>query len=141
MIFITEQIIIPDREVQLEFVRASGPGGQNVNKVATAVQLRFDIMNSPSLPPDARDRFVRLAGSRMTDDGILVLDGRRFRSQLRNREDVIGRLVDLIRQAVTPPKPRKKSRPTLASKRRMLEGKRHRSMVKKQRGQKHGMDE
>ena len=138
---VTDQIVIPDNEIHMDFICASGPGGQNVNKVATAVQLRFDVMGSSSLPLDVRERLGKLAGSRMAEDGTLILDARRFRSQHRNREDALERLADLIRQAAVRPKTRRKSRPTLASKRRRLEAKRHRSSVKKGRGGKPGMDE
>ena len=133
MIYITRTIAIDEREIQQEFIRSSGPGGQNVNKVATAVQLRFDVRNSPSLPDDVRERLVRLAGRRFTEDGLLIIDARRFRTQERNRQDAIDRLVELIRKASEKPKPRRKTRPTLASKRRRLETKRRRGKTKRTR--------
>ncbi|MBL7205839.1 MAG: aminoacyl-tRNA hydrolase [Desulfobacteraceae bacterium] len=133
MIYITRTIAIDEREIQQEFIRSSGPGGQNVNKVATAVQLRFDVRNSPSLPDDVRERLVRLAGRRFTEDGLLIIDARRFRKQERNRQDAIDRLVELIRKASEKPKLRRKTRPTLASKRRRLETKRYRGEKKRMR--------
>lgn len=133
MIYITSHIGIDEREVQQEFIRSSGPGGQNVNKVATAVKLRFDVMNSRSLPDDVRRRLIRLAGRRMTENGVLIIDARRFRTQERNRQDSIRRLVELIRRAAEKPKPRRRTKPTLASKRKRLETKRHRSVTKRMR--------
>ena len=133
MIPITPTIAIDERELREEFVRASGPGGQNVNKVATAVQLRFDVRRSPSLPGDVRHRLERLAGRRLTDDGVLIIEASRHRTQEQNREDARNRLVDLIRRAAHKPKPRRKTRPTLASKKRRLEGKRQRSTTKRLR--------
>jgi ribosome-associated protein len=133
MIHITKNISIDEREIQMEFVRSSGPGGQNVNKVATAVKLRFDVINSRSLADDVRQRLIRLAGRRMTEDGVLIIDARRFRTQERNRQDSIGRLVELIRKAAENPKPRRRTKPTLASKRKRLETKRQRSAIKRMR--------
>jgi len=134
MIHITHNIAINETEIQEEFIRSSGPGGQNVNKVATAVQLRFDVANSPSLTVGVRQRLVSLAGRRITEDGILIIDARRFRTQGRNRQDAIDRLVELIRNAAQSPKIRRKTRSTLASKIRRLESKRRRAETKRMRG-------
>ena len=134
MIHITRTITIDESEIQEYFVRASGPGGQNVNKVATTVQLRFDVANSRSLPEEVRKRLISLAGNRVTEDGILIIDARRFRTQGRNREDATDRLVKLIRSAAQRPKIRRKTRPTLTSKIRRLESKRRGAESKRLRG-------
>lgn len=133
MIRVTDAIKIDEKELHLEFIRASGPGGQNVNKVATAVQLRFDIQRSPSLPDDVRKRLMRLGGKRVTEDGVLVITARRHRTQRANREDAIERLVRLVRRAAARPKPRRKSRPTAASRAERLGEKRHRAGIKRRR--------
>lgn len=133
MIPITPTISLDEGELEERFIRSPGPGGQNVNKVETAVQLRFDVARSPSLPEDVRARLLRLGGRRVSTDGVLTIEAHRFRTRERNREDALERLAALIRRATERPKPRKKTRPTLASKRRRLESKRQRGDVKRLR--------
>lgn len=133
MIHINADIVIPDSEITLAFVRADGPGGQHVNKTATAVQLRFDVRQSPSLPEGVRQRLQRLAGQRMTRDGVLVIDARSHRSQKQNREEALGRLIRLVQAAARPPRPRRPTRPSAASRRRRLENKRQRARLKQSR--------
>jgi ribosome-associated protein len=130
MIIITPTITIDEKEIREEFIRASGPGGQNVNKVATAVKLKFDVANSSALLPEVRERLLRIAGKRITEEGVLVIDARRFRTQAQNRRDAMGRLAALIRLAAERPKPRQRTKPSPASKRRRLERK-HRIAEKK----------
>jgi ribosome-associated protein len=133
MLQITPTLSIEESELEERFVRASGPGGQNVNKVATAVQLRFDVDRSPSLDDGVRARLRALAGSRMTSDGVLVIDARTFRTQAENRQDARDRLIDLLRRALIRPKRRRKTRPSAASKERRLTSKRTRSDTKRGR--------
>ena len=133
MIQITPEITLNEKEVSLDFVHASGPGGQNVNKVSTAAQLRFDVMNSPSLPEPLKERLIRLAGRRVTSKGILIINARRFRTQDRNRKDAFERLADLIKSATEIPKKRRRTAPTKASNTRRLEGKNIRSHKKRLR--------
>lgn len=133
MIRVNDQIALDETEIEERFVRASGPGGQNVNKVATAVQLRFDAVHSPSLPQPVRARVLRLAGTRATATGFIVITAERFRSQSRNRADARARLIELIRKAARPVKPRRATRPTRASRERRLEEKKRRSDVKRAR--------
>ncbi|MBE0644563.1 MAG: aminoacyl-tRNA hydrolase [Bacteroidetes bacterium] len=133
MLIVTAEIRIPDTEIEERFVRSSGPGGQNVNKVATAVQLRFDVFRSPSLPDEVRSRLLRQAAARITDDGILLIEARRYRTQERNRQDARERLLKLVQKAALPPRPRKPTRPTRASNLKRLESKRRRGEIKKSR--------
>ena len=133
MFQISQSIAIDERELQEEFVLSSGPGGQRVNKVATAVKLRFDVVHSPSLPEDVRGRLIRLAGKRINEDGVIVIDARRFRSQDRNRQDARDRLADLIRKAAERPKSRRKTYPTATSKARRLAQKYRRGKIKQGR--------
>jgi len=135
---ITPGIVIEDAELEERFVRASGPGGQNVNKVSTAVQLRFDPARSPALSGEARERLRVLAGSRMTNDGVLVIDAREHRTQSQNRDEARARLIDLIRRALVRPKRRKKTRPGLAAKQRRVDTKKRRGAIKSGRGKPRG---
>ena len=140
MIPVTAKISIDEREIDEQFVRASGPGGQNVNKLSTAVQLRFDVRHSPSLPPEVRTRLERLAGARLTRDGVLVIIAQRHRTQGRNREDALERLLELIRQAAVVPIKRRPTKPTKGSRERRIEGKKRRSGIKRLRGGKPSFD-
>lgn len=133
MIEITSRITLSPEEVEEVFVRAPGPGGQNVNKVATAVQLRFDVRHSPSLPPDVAARAERLAGHRLTKDGVIVITAHRFRSQQRNREDALARLVELLRRAATTRPARRPTRPSRAAKQKRMDSKNKRGALKRQR--------
>jgi ribosome-associated protein len=130
MIRITDHISIGEDELEERFIRASGPGGQNVNKLNTAVQLRFDVHHSPALRDDLRARLERLAGQRMTNDGVLVITAQRHRTQERNRQDALDRLIELIRRAAVAPKRRRPTKPTKASTERRLQGKKQRSTIK-----------
>jgi ribosome-associated protein len=130
---ITDQFVLDEREIDESFIRASGPGGQNVNKVASAVQLRFDLRHSRSLPEAVRIRLERLAGRRVSQEGVLVITAQRFRSQERNRADALDRLVALIRRAATPPRPRRRTVPSAAARERRLAGKTRRARLKQQR--------
>jgi ribosome-associated protein len=140
MIPITRTLAIDDSEIDVKFVRSGGPGGQHVNKVATAVQLRFDILGSASLPDDVRDRLITLGGNRVSDDGVLTIDASRYRSQTRNREDAVERLVELVRRASERPKKRRATRPSASAKKRRLEDKRRRSSTKQTRRPVHNED-
>ncbi|HZJ24920.1 MAG TPA: alternative ribosome rescue aminoacyl-tRNA hydrolase ArfB [Anaerolineales bacterium] len=132
MIEITPAFNIDERELQFDFVRASGPGGQNVNKVATAVQLRFDVTHS-TLPEEAKKRLMQLAGKRMSTEGILLIEAKRFRTQEQNRADALQRFVELVQKALIPPKARKKTKPTAVSKLKRLEAKRIKADTKRLR--------
>lgn len=132
---ITDQLAIDETEIRFDYIQSSGPGGQNINKVATAVQLRFDVRRSPSLPEDIRLRLERLAGKRLSEDGILIIEARRYRTQEHNRQDAVDRLSALIRKAAEKPKLRKRTRPTAQAREKRLEQKRHRSDIKRLRRQ------
>ena len=133
MLEVTSSVRIDDSEIQLDYIRASGPGGQNVNKVSTAVQLRFDLLHSPSLEPDVKERLSKLAGSRLTAEGVLVIVAKRFRTQEKNRIDAVARLVALVQQALVAPKVRRKTRPTRTSSAARVDSKVRRGVVKRTR--------
>ena len=134
MIAIGNGLVLDDGEIEEIFVRAAGPAGQNVNKLSTAVQLRFDVRRSPSLPPEVRQRLERLAGRRLTEEGVLVIAARRHRTQAANRKDAVARLVDWIRLAAHAPRPRRATRPSATARARRLQAKSHRAAVKRLRG-------
>jgi ribosome-associated protein len=140
MIRITDRISIDERAIEERFIRSSGPGGQNVNKLATAVQLRFDLRGSPSLPADMRLRAERLAGRRLTLDGVIVITAQSHRTQERNRQDALDRLIELLRRASIAPKPRRPTRPTKGSRERRLKSKKNRATVKGLRQVKPSLD-
>lgn len=133
MVEITPTLSLEDNELRFDFIRASGPGGQNVNKVASAIKLYFDVRQSPSLPDEVKERLAKLAGKRMTESGVLMIDARRYRTQEGNRLDATQRLVALIQKALEEPTPRKKTRPSAAARAARLAEKKHRSMIKRER--------
>ncbi len=133
MIEITPSLSIDENEIQVEFIRSSGPGGQNVNKVATAVQLRFNVDTSTALPDDVKARLHSIAGNRITEEGVLIIEAKRYRTQEQNREDAVARLVALIYRATEKPKPRRKARPSAAAKAERLDEKRRRGQIKQMR--------
>jgi len=141
MLIITPTLIIPESELDEKFVLASGPGGQNVNKVATSVQLRFDLRNSPSLSDTVKDRLRRIAGRRVSAEGILLIEARRFRTQTQNRQDARQRLIHMIQKALESPKFRRATKPTRASLARRIEAKVHRGKIKKTRSVRTEMDD
>jgi ribosome-associated protein len=141
MIEVSSTVKIDESELQLDFIRASGPGGQNVNKVSSAVQLRFDVRASPNLTAEVKERLARLAGSRMTQDGVLVIEAKRYRSQEHNRLDAIQRLVVLIQKALEKPEIRKKTRPSFSARAARVDEKKHRGAIKRTRREKAGQSD
>lgn len=133
MIVVTPEITIEESELEEKFIRASGPGGQNVNKLSTAIQLRFDVQNSPSLPEHIRERLKKISGNRLSSDGVLTIEASRFRTQEQNREDARQRLIGLIQKATYVPKPRRRTKPTKASQLKRVEKKRQRGEIKRLR--------
>lgn len=131
MIEVTPSVSIEESEIQFDFIRSTGPGGQNVNKVATAVQLRWDVRATTALPPDVKERLVRLAGSRITGEGVLIIEARRYRTQEQNRFDAVQRLVALVQKALEAPKPRRKTRPSVTASAARVGAKRQRGELKR----------